>query len=152
MYRRRGILLFLGLLILAGSPWAQQAAPEREGAGTPIDIALPPVERGRALVALSATLVERAGSGKAHASAFRIDVAYYRETLRDLVKDNDRHLEAERLPQPLLMDLVRMTALLQSAAQCQTGRYILCPPDLMTQLHRQKARLQQWVAPASAGE
>lgn len=151
MQRRSGILLFLGLLAFAGGPWGQQPPQQLEGAGVPIDTALPPIERGKALIVLSAALVDQAGSGQAHASVFRIDVAYYRETLRDLVKDNDRHLAEERLGKPLLMDMVRMTALLQSAAQCQTGRYIVCPPDLMTQLRRQQALLEQGFAPLGGG-
>lgn len=152
LHRRSVILLSLGLLILAGGAWAQQPAPEPGGTNGPIDATLPPVERGKALVALSASLVEQAGSAQAHATAFRIDVAYYRETLRDLVKDNDLHPEEARIAKPLLMDLVRMIALLQSAAQCQTGRYIVCPPDLMSQLNRQQALLQEAVARLGAGQ
>ncbi len=152
MHRRSALLVSLGLLILFGGAWAQQPAPEPGGTNAPIDAALPPIERGKALVGLSAALVEQAGSSQVHASAFRIDVAYYRETLRDLVKDNDLHPEEERMAKPLLMDLVRMIALLQSAAQCQTGRYIVCPPDLMSQLHRQQAVLQGSVAPLGTGQ
>lgn len=115
-----------------------------------IDPTLPPLERGRALVALSATLVETAQSAKGHASAFRIDVAHYRESLRDLVRDNDTLPDRSRLPKPLVLDMVRMVGLLQSAAQCQTGRYIVCPPDLMSQLNRQQTLMEQGLAAATA--
>ena len=44
-----------------------------------------------------------------------------------------------------------MAALLQSAAECQTGRYIVCPPDLMTRLRRQRTLLEQGLAPLPGG-
>ena len=148
---RRGIVLMLiGLLTLAGTVSAQVSARAVDPKEATIDASLPPVERGKALIAFSTALVQQAESGKAHASAFRIDVAYYRESLRDLVRDNDQRPGKDRLPKPLLMDMVRMTALLQSAAQCQTGRYIVCPPDLMTQLHRQQALVEQGLASLGA--
>ena len=53
----------------------------------------------------------------------------------------------QRLPRPLVLDMVRMAALLQSAAECQTGRYIVCPPDLMTRLRRQRTLVEQGLAP-----
>lgn len=43
-------------------------------------------------------------------------------------------------------DMVRMVALLQSAAQCQTGRYIVCPPDRMSRLQRQQVLLDQGIS------
>jgi hypothetical protein len=39
-----------------------------------------------------------------------------------------------------------MAGLLQSAAECQTGRYIVCPPDLMVRLRRQQALVEQGLA------
>jgi hypothetical protein len=147
--RRRVGLIFAGLLAFGALGQVREPALAIGLGDAPIDATLPPIERAKALVALAANLVEQAGSGQTQASAFRIDVAYYRETLRDLVKDNDQVAEGERLSQPLLMDMVRMTALLQSAAQCQTGRYIVCPPDLMTQLRRQQGLLEQ--SPVSPG-
>jgi hypothetical protein len=145
---RRAALL--GLLALAASAWGETADPVAAAEGA-IDPSLPPPERARALGALASRLVDLAGSSKAHATAFRIDVAHYRESLRDLVKENDARPEAERLPRPLILDLVRMAALLQSAAECQTGRYIVCPPDLMTRLRRQRTLVEQGLAPLPGG-
>lgn len=146
---RLGNILFMVLMGLA----AVTALPAFAGSPEPglIDPAQPPLERCRALVALSATLVETAQSAKGHASAFRIDVAHYRESLRDLVKDNDKLPERDRLSKPLVLDMVRMVGLLQSAAQCQTGRYIVCPPDLMSQLNRQQALMKRGLAAPPAG-
>jgi hypothetical protein len=136
--------LFMVLMsIAAATPLPAFANPPTPASINP---ALPPLVRGRALVALSATLVETAQSAKGHASTFRIDVAHYRESLRDLVKANDQLPERNRLPKPLVLDMVRMVGLLQSAAQCQTGRYIVCPPDLMSQLKRQQALMEQGLA------
>ena len=63
------------------------------------------------------------------------------------------HAAGVRVPRPvmfyegvLLMDLVRMAGLLQSAAECQTGRYIVCPPDLMTRLRRQQGVVEGEIA------
>ncbi len=144
--RHGSTVLFLGMIVMAGPAWSQT----QERTLTPGEVAANPAltagERVQALVTLSARLVQQAESGKAHASTFRIDVAYYRETLRDLVRDNDQRLEKDRIERALLMNMVRITALLQSAAQCQTGRYIVCPPDLMTQLHRQQALVEQGLA------
>lgn len=134
----------LGLLALAASAWGESGD---QGATGAIDPSLPPFERARALAALASQLVDLAGSAKAHATAFRIDVAHYRESLRDLVKDSDQRPEADRLPRALVLDMVRMAALLQSAAECQTGRYIVCPPDLMTRLRRQRTLVEQGLAP-----
>jgi hypothetical protein len=150
LQRRRSILSLVGLLALAGTAWGQAPGGTVDPREATIDASLPLVERAKALIALSPGLVQQAASGKAHASAFRIDVAYYRETLRDLVRDNEQRQDRERLPKPLLMDMVRMTALLQSAAQCQTGRYIVCPPDLITQLHRQQTLMEQGLAALGA--
>jgi hypothetical protein len=136
----------LGLLALAASAWAGTPAPAGDAGAGSIDAALPPVERAQSFAALSARLVELAQSAKANATSFRIDVAHYRESLRDLVKENDKRADADRLPRPLLMDLVRMAGLLQSAAECQTGRYIVCPPDLMVRLRRQQALVEQGLA------
>ena len=146
---RLGNILFMVLMGLA----AVAALPAFASSSEPglIDPAQPPLERCRAMVALSATLVETAQSAKGHASAFRIDVAHYRESLRDLLKDNDKLPERDRLPKPLVLDMVRMVGLLQSAAQCQTGRYIVCPPDLMSQLNRQQGLMEQGLAATPAG-
>jgi hypothetical protein len=144
--QRRSVLALAGLLILVGAVWGRSPEQPPAPGNASIDAALPPRERGRALARFSTGLVQQAESGKVHATAFRIDAAHYRETLRDLVTDNAQRPDSERLPQPLILDMVRMTALLQSAAQCQTGRYIVCPPDLLTQMHRQQALIEQGLA------
>jgi hypothetical protein len=146
---RLGNILFMMLMGLAAVP-ARPACASSPEPGL-IDPAQPPFERCRALVALSATLVETAQSAKGHASTFRIDVAHYRESLRDLLKDNDKLPERDRLPKPLVLDMVRMVGLLQSAAQCQTGRYIVRQPDLMSQLNRQQALMEQGLVATPAG-
>lgn len=135
----------LGLLAVAASAWGETANPVAAEEGA-IDPSLPPLERVRALGAFASRLVGLAGSSKAHATAFRIDVAHYRESLRDLVKENDQLPDPARLPRPLVLDMVRMAGLLQSAAECQTGRYIVCPPDLMTRLRRQQATVERELA------
>ena len=67
----------------------------------------------------------------------------YRELLRQVMLDNRDRDESEQFPQPLLLDMVRMSALLHSAADCKTGLVIVCPTDLMQQLRSQQARVAQ---------
>ena len=67
----------------------------------------------------------------------------YRELLRQVMLDNRDRGAREQLPQPLLVDMVRMSALLHSAAECKTGLVIVCPTDLMQQLRSQQARVTQ---------
>ena len=67
----------------------------------------------------------------------------YRELLRQVMLNNRDRAESEQLPQPLLLDMVRMSALLHSAADCKTGLVIVCPTDLMQQLRSQQARVAQ---------
>ena len=67
----------------------------------------------------------------------------YRELLRQVMLDNRERAGSEQLPQPLLLDMVRMSALLHSAADCKTGLVIVCPTDLMQQLRSQQARVTQ---------
>jgi len=143
-------LVLAGLIATGNAAWAQETERAAVPQQAAIDTTLPPLERGKALAGFAAGLVRQAESGKAHATSFRIDVAYYRETLRDLVKDNEQHRDSAPLPKPLIMDMVRMAALLQSAAQCQTGRYIVCPPDLMTQLHRQQDLIERGIVALGA--
>ena len=85
-------------------------------------------------------LVKNLQSNKVDAANFRIQVTLYRESLRDMMLADQKTAATEQLPRPLLMDLVRMAALLQSAANCETGRYLVCPADLMERiLLQQKA-------------
>jgi hypothetical protein len=93
------------------------------------------------LVTLAGSLVERAASARAAASQYRIDTVYFRETLRDLMLANTGRPPAEQLPAAFLTDMVRMAAVLDAAAECQSGRYIVCPADLMERLGRQHARI-----------
>ncbi len=92
----------------------------------------------------TARLVEDARSSQAKASDFRIAVTLYRESLRSLMLDDrENKNETARIPQNMLINMVRMSALLSSAAGCKTGRYIVCPIELMTQLSSQQRILAQ---------
>lgn len=97
----------------------------------------------RELVTLAGTLVERAASASAPAMQYRIDSVYFRETLRDLVLANRQRGQAEQLPPAMLNDMVRMAALVAAAAECQTGRNIVCPADLILRLRSQHARVSE---------
>lgn len=99
----------------------------------------------RELVGLAGALVDRAATGDAPASQFRIDSMYFRETLRDLMLANNARASADRIPAAFLNDMVRMAAVLDAAAECQSGRYIVCPADLMERLRRQHARVAEAV-------
>ena len=90
------------------------------------------------LNALSQSLVDRARGGRADAVRFRIDAKLYRETLRRLMLGS---YDAESVPPistSLYLQMVRMAALLNAAAECKTGRYIICPVELMRQLDSQQ--------------
>jgi hypothetical protein len=91
----------------------------------------------------SAGEVDRASSGSAPAHEFRIEARMYRELLRQVMLDNRDRAVGEQFPQPMLLDMVRMSALLHSAAECKTGRVIVCPADLMQQLRSQQSRVTQ---------
>lgn len=92
----------------------------------------------------SARLVLEARSAQAEATPFRIDVTLYREHLRSLMLANRKiGEEKERIPQDILVNMVRMSALLNSAAECKTGRYIVCPPELMSKLTSQQQLLSK---------
>lgn len=93
------------------------------------------------LVALAGSLVERAASAQAAATQYRIDTVYFRETLRDLMLANKERPQSEQLSPAFLTDMVRMAAVLDAAAECQSGRYIVCPADLIESLRRQHARV-----------
>jgi hypothetical protein len=103
----------------------------------------------RALVARARDLVERARFGESPATQFRIDAVLYREGLRQLATENAALPEADRIPRDTVMAMVRMSALLQAAAECQTGRYIVCPADLMVRLTSQVRELEAF-APGGA--
>jgi hypothetical protein len=100
-------------------------------------------EKVAALNARSDALVEKVKTGKADAADFRISVTLYRESLRELMLANEHAAAAERIAQPGLMEMVRMAALLQAARNCETGRYLVCPPDLMDRLIRQQSAVAE---------
>jgi hypothetical protein len=88
-------------------------------------------------------LVKQAISSQANASRFRIDATFYRESLRSLMIEAEKNADKSAKSKKIFMELVRMSALLQSAAACKTGRYIVCPVELRLQLLSQQARLHQ---------
>jgi hypothetical protein len=140
---------------MAGLPWqpvvdaqgvldaAAEAQPGSAGKRGSENPAIAGVERLEDLNLLSDGLVAKAGSGSAPAHEFRLEARMYREMLRQVMLDNRDRGASEQLPQPLLVDMVRMSALLHSAADCKTGRVIVCPTDLMQQLRSQQARVTQ---------
>lgn len=108
---------------------------------------LPPdgLQRLEELTLLSEALIAKAASGAAAAHEFRIEARMYRELLRQTMRSDRERAAEQRLPQQLLLDMVRMSALLHSAADCKTGFVITCPPDLMLQLKSQQSRISQGV-------
>jgi len=88
-------------------------------------------------------LVKQAISSEANASRFRIDATFYRESLRSLMIEAEKNADKSEKSKKVFMELVRMSALLQSAAACKTGRYIVCPIELRQQLLSQQTRLHQ---------
>lgn len=101
------------------------------------------LERVAELNLLSQALVEKASRGDTPAHDFRIEARMYRELLRRLMLDDRELQEEERLPQDLLLDMVRMSALLHSAADCKTGLVITCPAELVLQLRSQQVKVEQ---------
>ena len=92
---------------------------------------------------LSEGLIEKAATGSSPAHQFRIEARIYRELLRQLMLDNRVLPVEEQIPQPPLLEMVRMSALLHAAADCKTGLVITCPPDLMRQMRSQQARIDR---------
>ena len=86
-------------------------------------------------------LVKEAISSNANASRFRIDATFYRESLRTLMIDMEKTIATSAQSKKIFMEFVRMSALIQSAAACKTGRYIVCPIELRQQLLAQQERL-----------
>jgi len=137
-------------------------------AGTGIDPALDasPVDTGTAdteqhstltrledLDMLSQGLVDKAGSGATPAHNFRVETRMYRELLRQIMLADRQRPTVEQLPQDLLLEMVRMSALLHAAADCKTGFVIVCPADLMLQLKMQQSKVSRALLTArSIGE
>jgi len=92
---------------------------------------------------LSDGLLEKAGSGSTLANDFRIEARLYRELLRQLMLENRAVSPAKRVPETLFLEMVRMSALLHAAADCKTGKFITCPPDLMIQLKSQQTAVSE---------
>lgn len=101
------------------------------------------LQRLETLNLLSESLVAKARSGSAPAHEFRIEARMYRELLRQVMLSDRGRPVKEQLPQPLLLDMVRMSALLHSAADCKTGFVITCPADLVLQLKSQQVKVTQ---------
>lgn len=94
------------------------------------------------LITSSQKLVSEAATGSTHATTFRINATLFRESLRSFMLDREKgNTSSDGLSKTDLINLVRMSALIQSAADCKTGRYIVCPPELMQQLRSQQALL-----------
>jgi hypothetical protein len=133
------------------SPPLDHAGSSPEAPAEPLDqpgpatVARKPIglQRLEELNLLSDALVNKAGSGSTPAHEFRIEARMYRELLRQTMLSDRERSANEQLPQPLLLDMVRMSALLHSAADCKTGFVITCPADLMLQLKSQQAKITQ---------
>ena len=93
----------------------------------------------------TALLVESSKSADTPASEFRIETVAYREDLRKLVRGNPSAGTPGRIPDALLQEMIRMSGLLHAAAQCKTGRYIVCPADLIRQLVAQQQRIGEQI-------
>ncbi len=139
MYLLILILAFPGLSFALPSP--ESSASDTPAAKEQSSISI------SSLITQSGTLVQEAISSNANASSFRIDATLYRESLRALMissdkVDNEASATRTAPSKEMFMELVRMSALLQSAAACKTGRYIVCPIELRQQLLAQLKRLQ----------
>jgi hypothetical protein len=88
-------------------------------------------------------LVAKAATGRTPAHEFRIEAVMYREFLRRLMIDDRTIAHGDRISDDLLVDMVRMSALIHSAAECKTGLVVTCPADLMLQLRAQQRKIDQ---------
>lgn len=126
-------LVLLYFPFLSNQTLAAEAAPENIPAVTLVS-----------LIASSQKLVNEAATGSTHATTFRINATLFRESLRSFMLAREKNSTgSDRLSNTDLLNLVRMSALIQSAADCKTGRYIVCPPELMQQLRSQQALLEK---------
>jgi len=138
------ILLFLTLALLSIAAYSVE--PEMLATDAKLNKddtpSSPLISRVAELNKITASLVFAARSGEAPASSFRIEATLYREDLRSLMIDN-KNLDPDenRIPQGYLLDMVRMSALIHSASECKTGRYIVCPVALMSNLNAQQQKL-----------
>ena len=135
MLRRGGMRALLCAVLLSPPVWAEQNAVSATSAPSAAPEAPASIrDRMLALNTQSGDLVQKVKTGKADASSFRIQVVLYRESLREMMVANEQAAAAQRIAQPALMEMVRMAALLQAASNCETGRYLACPADLMERL------------------
>lgn len=141
-------VLLLALSLCA--PAFVAADPEQPAATDPDTAAL--VQRLQSINLLADALVERAASGRAPANQFQIDARLYREQLRQVMFANRELPPPRQLSRPLLLSMVRMSALLHAAADCKSGLVITCPPDLMRQLRAQQAAVGDALRTLGAGD
>lgn len=141
-------VLLLALSLCA--PAFVAADPEQPAAADPDTAAL--VQRLQSINLLADALVERAASGRAPANQFQIDARLYREQLRQVMFANRELPPPRQLSRPLLLSMVRMSALLHAAADCKSGLVITCPPDLMRQLRAQQAAVGDALRTLGAGD
>jgi hypothetical protein len=146
----KGMLRFLVapfsilLIISTGALWpTKQALAEQTPPAGPAEL----VARLRTLHLLSAGLIEQASTGLAPANDFQLQARIYREQLRQTMLANEDLAAPQRLPQDLLLGMVRMSALLHAAADCKSGLVIICPPDLLRQLRAQHASVGETLQP-----
>ena len=78
-------------------------------------------------------LVVQAQSSQSDAVQFNKDVRESRTQLRNMVQQA-RHVKLSAVHQELHSIMLVMGVLLKSAAACQAGGHIVCPPMLMSQL------------------
>jgi hypothetical protein len=139
MLQRAWMRALLCAVLLSPQAWAEQNAAPATSASSAAPEALASIrERMLALNTQSGDLVQKVKSSKADASSFRIQVVLYRESLREMMVANEQAAAAQRVAQQALMEMVRMAALLQAASNCETGRYLACPADLMERLQLQQ--------------
>ena len=81
----------------------------------------------------AAQLVLAAQGAHADATLFNKDVRESRASLREIMQQA-RNIELSIQHRQLHSTMLVMDVLLKSAAACQTGGHIVCPPMLMTQL------------------
>ncbi len=127
---RSWLMLSVGMLFLTSvlsHPGLSHAAAQSDAA-----------TRLQELQLLASALVERAASGRTPSHDFQIQANSYREQLRRIMLADREQPASDRLPAPLLLDMVRMSALLHAAAECKSGLVITCPPDLLRQLRAQQ--------------
>ncbi|WP_455366331.1 hypothetical protein [Kaarinaea lacus] len=135
------IVLLLSLLMPSMAslyPWHVAWAQESTVTSNAVEL----LARLRNLHLLADGLIARASSGRAPAQEFQLQARIYREQLRQTMLANNELVSSQQLPKDLLLDMVRMSALLYAAADCKSGLVIVCPPDLLRQLHVQQASVK----------